>query len=140
MSKYRIWALLALCFVVAGCADIGPPSSTSTPGAATEQQMTELKSRMNDVFAGLEMHAADHAMAYPDSLDALVPKFLDSVPTDPLSGKAITYEKTESGFMLSATGDYSSSGAAPGYPKMNQDGFFVKTEAGFPQVEELPEE
>jgi hypothetical protein len=95
---------------------------------------------MNDVFAGLEMYAADHAMSYPDNLDVLVPKFLDSIPTDPLSKKPISYEKTEAGFMLSATGDYSSSGAAAGYPKMNQDGFFVKTQTGFPQVEELPEE
>lgn len=140
MRKYRIWALIGLFCFIGGCAEKGTPSTTGTPGAAAEQQLAELKNRMNDVFAGLEMYAADHAMSYPDSLDALVPKFLDSIPTDPLSEKPIAYQKTEAGFMLSATGDYSSAGAAVGYPKMNQDGFFVKTEAGFPQVEGPPEE
>ena len=141
MRKSWIWALIGLCCLLGGCAQQSSPSSTTgTPGVASEQQITELKNRMNDVFAGLEMYAADHTMSYPENLDALVPKFLDSVPTDPLSKKPISYEKTKTGFMLSATGDYSSSGAASGYPKMNQDGFFVKSEAGFPQVEGLPEE
>lgn len=140
VRKYWIWPLLGLFCFMGGCAQNGTPATTGTPREASEQQLAELKNRMNDVFAGLEMYAADHAMSYPDSLDALIPKFLDSIPNDPLSEKPISYEKTEAGFMLSATGDYSSSGAAAGYPKMNQDGFFVKTEAGFPQVEGLPEE
>ena len=135
----KIWILIFLSCALVGCAGKAP-SADGTPGAGSEQQVSELKTRMNDVFAGLEMYAADNTMTYPDSLEVLVPKYLDSIPDDPLSGKPIVYEKTEQGFVLSATGDYTSSGAEPGYPKMNQDGFYVKSAEGFPKVDDLPEE
>jgi hypothetical protein len=88
---------------------------------------------MNDAFAGLEMYAADNSLTYPDSLDVLIPRYLDAVPVDPVSGKPIIFEKTEKGFFLSASGDYSTLGAEAGFPKMNQDGFYVKKAEGFPQ-------
>ena len=80
---------------------------------------------MTEVFAGLEMYAADHSLAYPDNVGELVPKYLDAVPSDPLSNKPLTYQRVDSGYLILASGDYSAAGAAEGFPRMNQDGEFA---------------
>jgi hypothetical protein len=124
-------AILALAVGLAGC-----QSQTSSPVKApssVEATVQELKAEMTDAFAGLEMYAADHELQYPESLDVLIPEYIDSVPIDPLSQGPVGYEKTARGFRLSAHGNYSEAGAEVGFPKMNQDGFFVLKESEFPQ-------
>ena len=133
MIKRLLLPLLAVC-LVAGCSqpNVGDADATTTTPSGS-QTADELKTRMNDAFAGLEMYASDHSMAYPDNLDTLIPKYLDEVPIDPVSKKPIVFEKTERGFLLSASGDYSGMGAEEGFPKMNQDGFYVMKDSEFPQ-------
>jgi len=92
---------------------------------------------MNEAFAALEMYAAENAMSYPDDLLALQPKYLDEAPRDPRSAKPLTYQKTEAGFLLGASGDYTSLECEPGFPKMDQDGFFVKRASEFPNEDSV---
>ncbi|MBU0714285.1 MAG: hypothetical protein KJ964_02875 [Verrucomicrobia bacterium] len=42
--------------------------------------------------------------AYPDLLDKLTPEFLESIPVDPFTGKALIYRKADAGFMLYSLG------------------------------------
>ena len=41
---------------------------------------------------------------YPESLDKLVPRYLDTVPLDPFTGKALFYRVEESGFRVYSLG------------------------------------
>jgi RNA polymerase sigma factor (sigma-70 family) len=41
---------------------------------------------------------------YPEKLDALVPKYLEEVPTDLYSGKALIYRPSENGYLLYSVG------------------------------------
>lgn len=129
----RPLVLLLLLCLGAGCA------RGATPGvAATEASLETVKGKMTTVFAGLEMYAHDHSLAYPDTIDALIPKYLDALPSDPVGGQPLLYEKTERGYLIKASGDYSAAGAAPGFPRMDQDGFFALREDDFPSAV-LPE-
>jgi hypothetical protein len=42
--------------------------------------------------------------AYPDSLDALVPKFLSKVPHDIIGGEPLKYRRTDAGYVLYSIG------------------------------------
>lgn len=42
--------------------------------------------------------------AYPDALDKLAPEFLDTIPVDPFTGKALIYRKGDAGFILYSLG------------------------------------
>ena len=42
--------------------------------------------------------------AYPDTLDKLAPEFLDTIPVDPFTGKALIYRKADAGFILYSLG------------------------------------
>ena len=130
----RLAAIIILMFL-AGCTQ--PTSQQTSAAPAKKEELNLLKTRMNDAFAALEMYSVDNAYKYPPSLDNLRPKYLDEVPLDPVSRKPIIYHKTETGFLLGGSGDYSSLEAEKGYPKMNQDGFFVLKEADFPNEPEL---
>lgn len=44
------------------------------------------------ILCALAAHRARHG-AYPDTLDALVPTYLDAIPTDPITGKAFIYRR-----------------------------------------------
>lgn len=111
---------------------IGCGGKVAPPAPATQEEATALKKHMNIAFAALEMYSVDNSLAYPHDLAILKPKYLDEIPFDPVSRQALTYEKTPDGFLLGTKGDYSGLNAEPGYPKMNQDGFFVFRAADFP--------
>ena len=51
----------------------------------------------------LRLYCMKHG-AYPDSLDALVPEFLDKLPLDPFSGKPYVYRRDGSGFVVYSVG------------------------------------
>jgi len=55
------------------------------------------------VGLGLKMFKRGHA-AYPETPGKLVPEFLDAVPLDPFTGKALIYRKAEAGFVLYSLG------------------------------------
>ncbi|MFH1968924.1 MAG: hypothetical protein ABIJ53_01250 [Verrucomicrobiota bacterium] len=42
--------------------------------------------------------------AYPDTLDKLATEFLDAIPVDPFTGKALIYRKADAGFILYSLG------------------------------------
>lgn len=126
----RLLLLLLTLLFITGCSGPTPP-----PSPATENEVDELKTRMTEVFSALEMHAADNTLSYPGSLDVLIPKYLDEVPLDPVSRQPIKYQKTDTGFLLSVSGDYSAQEAEEGFPKMNQDGFYVLKQSEFPTEE-----
>ncbi len=87
---------------------------------------------MTESFSGLELYAYDHSQKYPDQLEQLVPKYLDARPHDPKTGRPLAYQRLANGYLLSTDGDYSANGAEPGYPRMDQDGFFALKAADFP--------
>lgn len=126
--RARLLALLAVAFL-AGCGGATPGGSGPK---ADQSSLDQLKPRMTELFSALEMYSADHSMAYPETAKELVPKYLDAVPTDPLGGSPLVYQKTERGYLISTTADYSAAGAAAGYPQMNQDGFFALKAEDFP--------
>ncbi|HIB64146.1 MAG TPA: hypothetical protein EYO33_03235 [Phycisphaerales bacterium] len=123
---------------LAGCGQPSTPQTSAAP--AKKEELNLLKTRMNDAFAALEMYSVDNDYKYPPNLDKLRPKYLDEIPLDPVSRQPIVYQKTETGFLLGGSGDYSSLEAEKGFPKMNQDGFFVIKEADFPKAPDLETE
>ena len=42
--------------------------------------------------------------AYPDTLEKLTPEFLENIPVDPFTGKALIYRKADAGFTLYSLG------------------------------------
>jgi hypothetical protein len=42
--------------------------------------------------------------AYPDTLDNLAPEFIENIPVDPCTGKALIYRKSDAGFILYSLG------------------------------------
>ncbi len=90
---------------------------------------------MTEGFGGLELYAAEHAGSYPDDWNSLVPKYLDTLPLDPKSDLPLLYQKTASGYLIKPSADYRHSGASPGFPQMDQDGFFALAPDDFPSAE-----
>lgn len=132
----RILVLLLLGFTVLGCntQEISPQGRPAGSG-----DLEKVKVEMTSLFGALEMYAHDHALVYPESLEPLLPKYLDALPKDPMNQQPLIYQKTERGYLLSTSADYSSAGAERGFPQMDQDGFFALKESDFTEVE-LPGE
>jgi hypothetical protein len=53
-------------------------------------------------LVAVELHKAEEG-AYPESLEALVPDYLNAVPMDPYKEAPFHYERTDEGFTLSAS-------------------------------------
>jgi hypothetical protein len=51
----------------------------------------------------VEQYEREHS-ALPDSLDALTPKYLAEVPTDPFSGDPLRYRHTDTGYLVYSVG------------------------------------
>lgn len=130
MKTARLILLALSALAVLGCGGRPAPEAP-----ASQEETATLKKRMSIAFAALEMYSVDNRSQYPNDLSTLKPKYLDEIPIDPVSRKPLSYEKTADGFLLSTGGDYSAVQAEPGYPKMNQDGFFALKAADFPVYE-----
>ena len=66
----------------------------------------EREARLQQALIALALR--DHRKtcgAYPQTLDALVPEYLEAVPPDPLTGTAFVYQSDEDGFTLYSAGD-----------------------------------
>lgn len=55
------------------------------------------------VGLGLKLYKQKNG-AYPDTLDKLAPEFLEKIPVDPFTGKALIYRKAGEGFVLYSVG------------------------------------
>ena len=100
-------------------------NSTPTPHpAATQYQnaddRTRIKSDLVRVGFALAMHRAGLG-GYPKDLDALVPKYLDTLPLDRMIDQPLRYVVRENGFLLYSVGAnvLDDSGAMNG--QQNQD-------------------
>lgn len=130
MRALSLLVIALVAFTVFGC-----EAGTKEIAPASPEETTLLKKRMNEAFAALEMYSVDNGSRYPADLSVLIPKYLDEIPIDPVSRTPISFERTSDGFLLGAKGDYGAVKAEPGYPKMNQDGFFVLKASDFPVYE-----
>lgn len=65
-----------------------------------EQVVLQSASMLKAVAAACEMYAKDHNKQYPGSLDDLMAKYLQRIPSDPLTGKNLTYKKTVDGYQI----------------------------------------
>ena len=54
-------------------------------------------------MAALRLYQVEHG-AYPDSLEALVPECLPSVPQDPFGGKPLKYRREGNSYVLYSIG------------------------------------
>ncbi len=108
----------------------GAGSGSGRP--AGQGDLEKVKLEMTELFSALEMYAHDNSLAYPEDTNGLIPKYLDKLPTDPLTGQPLSYERTDRGYLIKSHGDYGATGAESGYPRMNQDGFFALKAADFP--------
>ena len=58
---------------------------------------------------------------FPESLNDLVPKFIESVPIDPFDGKKVRYKKTYIGFVVYSVGDNLKDDGAKEKSRQNRD-------------------
>ncbi|MFA0769359.1 MAG: hypothetical protein OXFUSZZB_002687 [Candidatus Fervidibacter sp.] len=65
---------------------------------------THALQRVTEVALALRLYRKEHGR-YPEDLQALVPKFLPSVPSDPYDGKPLRYRKLQKGFKVWSVGE-----------------------------------
>ncbi len=65
-----------------------------------EQMLMQSATMLKAVAGACEMYAKDHNKQYPSTLDDLMPKYLQRVPSDPLTGKNLLYKKTVDGYQI----------------------------------------
>ncbi len=66
-----------------------------------EQIVRHSTNMMKAVATSCELFAKDHKGAFPESLDDLLPKYLGRFPTDPITGKNLSYKKADNGYVVS---------------------------------------
>lgn len=123
----RLLLLLVVGLLWAGCGTGTDGGRPAGPG-----DLDKVKLEMTNLFSALEMYSHDNSLAYPQTVEALIPKYLDKAPVDPLDGKPLAYKKTERGYLIASQADYRQAGAEDGYPRMDQDGFFALKATDFP--------
>jgi hypothetical protein len=64
---------------------------------------THALQRVTEVALALRLYRKEHGR-YPEDLQALAPKFLPSVPSDPYDGKPLRYRKLQKGFKVWSVG------------------------------------
>jgi len=68
-----------------------------------EETKTEARLAVAQLAFALTLHKVDRG-EYPDSLDALVPEFLERVPLDPFTSQPLQYRKDGGGFLIYSVG------------------------------------
>lgn len=76
----------------------------ATPRLAFEQVSQTSERRITEAVLVLRLYHDDHG-EYPETLEALAPKYLSDVPLDPFTGKPLAYDRTEDGYLLRSLGD-----------------------------------
>jgi hypothetical protein len=73
--------------------------------------------RTADAAAAVERHRAAHGGALPETLDALVPAFLDRVPIDPFTGAPVKWKTSPTGYTIYSIGaDFEDDGGRTSQP------------------------
>ena len=60
----------------------------------------QMQNIMKVVATQVEMYAKDHGGQYPNQLDDLLPKYVTRMPSDPLTGKNLSYKKLVDGYVI----------------------------------------
>ena len=71
--------------------------------AIFSMQVAQLQVEASVIMLALEEHRLDHG-AHPETLDDLVPRYLDAVPIDPLTGESVRYVREAEGKASPTTG------------------------------------
>ncbi len=74
-----------------------------TPGPPKAAAQHRAHLRRTIISMAVRLYFLEHGK-YPDTLDRLVPEYLDRVPVDPFTGKTFYYKKTWSKFRLHSPG------------------------------------
>jgi hypothetical protein len=94
------------------------PSILHVEGKATRQYAIF---RCAEVACAVERWRLAHGGALPESLEALVPAFLSSVPEDPMDGRPLKFKARPKGFVVYSIGeDGTDDGGAPRKSGSNQ--------------------
>jgi len=72
--------------------------------ALKQQGEADCKVALVRAALGVEMYRAEHG-AFPETLEAVVPQYLEAVPVDPYDGKAIRYSAADGGFVVYSIGE-----------------------------------
>jgi len=72
-------------------------------GCVTRKAVYDATIAVARVGLGLKLFKQKNG-AYPDTLDKLAPEFIDTIPVDPFTGKALIYRKASAGFILYSVG------------------------------------
>ncbi len=67
------------------------------------QQRAETLAKLSEVVLALGAYRTEHGQ-YPAELAALVPKYIDKLPSDPYSGDQLKYRREKEGYVLYAVG------------------------------------
>ena len=92
--------------IESGASDIPKLVNLITPQYANVLKVkahSEVRFEMARAGIALQNYANEKGV-YPDSLDALVPRYIPRVPVDPFSGKPIKYTHSEKGWTLRSFG------------------------------------
>jgi len=80
------------------------PAVGSFPDAVTRSQASFDLTRAAAALAAWKADRAAGEEPYPETLAALVPKYLAAVPLDPLADKPFIYERRGEGYLLASVG------------------------------------
>jgi hypothetical protein len=83
---------------------VGAPVVSSISNFVGKFPQAESLQKLVVTAVAIRLYSLDHEGNPPDSLPALVPEYLKTVPTDPMDGKALRYQRKGSGFLLYAIG------------------------------------
>jgi len=73
------------------------------PGKFLKATSLQTRQRLSETAIALRLYRQEHER-YPESLSALVTRYLPSVTIDPFDGKALRYRREEKGFRLWSIG------------------------------------
>ncbi|MCX6991889.1 MAG: hypothetical protein NT011_01975 [Kiritimatiellaeota bacterium] len=87
-------------------------------------KVTQHQAQMEICRVGLALKLFEQKNgAYPDTLNKLAPEFLDTIPVDPFTGKALIYRKAKAGFILYSLGpNLQDDNGTPPTPKWDDKG------------------
>jgi len=94
----------------------------------TQSDEATMEGRLHIIHAvlAIERYRLAATNRLPDSLAALVPSLLDSVPLDPFDGKPVRYKKLIKGYMIYSIGpDLQDDGGVPRYGIKTDTGYSV---------------
>lgn len=97
-AKRRELVTIHFCDLVCGIV------TAAYPAAARTQSRLDMGRSLTIAGLSIAAYHADHGR-YPESLDALIPKYLDKIPRDQYVDQPVVYQRTDMGFRLYSYGE-----------------------------------